>query len=158
VWRLNASGVCGLSTGDPRRAFGLRLDCGILGLRDGPAAVATHTSTGEETPMRLSHIVLLAAAGILLAACAAGPNMSVDIANADGDVAGFWLGLWHGVISPITFLISLFTDDVTLYEVHNSGGWYDFGFVLGAGILFGGGFFGAPRAGRRAKRGQNEQV
>ena len=54
-------------------------------------------------------------------------------------MAGFWLGVWHGIIAPLTFIISLFTESVTLYEVHNNGAWYDFGFVLGAGILFGGG-------------------
>jgi hypothetical protein len=32
-----------------------------------------------------------------------------------------------------------------MYEVHNSGAWYDVGFVLGAGILFSGGFLGARR-------------
>jgi len=26
-----------------------------------------------------------------------------------------------------------------MYAVNNNGGWYDFGFVWGAGILFGGG-------------------
>jgi len=51
---------------------------------------------------------------------------------------GFWGGLWHGIISPISFFGSLFMDDVAMYAVNNSGGWYDFGFVLGAGILFGG--------------------
>jgi hypothetical protein len=25
-----------------------------------------------------------------------------------------------------------------MYEVHNNGGWYDFGFVIGAGIIFSG--------------------
>ena len=60
-------------------------------------------------------------------------------------LAGFWQGLWHGVIAPVTFFISLFTDRVNIYEVVNSGNWYDFGFVLGAGILFGG-----SRAGRRS--------
>lgn len=60
-----------------------------------------------------------------------------------GDVAGFWMGLWHGIIAPIAFFISLFTDNVNIYDVHNSGNWYDFGFVLGAGILFGGGIFGS---------------
>jgi hypothetical protein len=34
---------------------------------------------------------------------------------------------------------SLFLDDVALYAINNNGSWYDFGFVLGAGILFGGG-------------------
>jgi hypothetical protein len=51
---------------------------------------------------------------------------------------GFWGGLWHGIISPISFLVSLFTSDVAMYAKNNNGGWYDFGFVLGAGILFGG--------------------
>lgn len=64
---------------------------------------------------------------------------------SDMKVAGFLMGLWHGIISPVTFVISLFTDKISLYEVHNNGGWYDFGFVLGAGILFGGG----SRASRR---------
>ena len=95
-------------------------------------------------------LLAVAALAILLAACAAGPNPALATPPPGcGDAAGFFPGLWHGVISPVTFLISLFTDDVNIYEVHNSGNWYDFGFVLGAGILFGGGFFGAGRSGRR---------
>jgi hypothetical protein len=94
-------------------------------------------------------IVAIIGVALILASCAAGPNPGVDVADATGDIAGFWLGLWHGIISPITFLISLFTENVNLYEVHNNGGWYDFGFVLGAGILFGGGFFGVFRGARR---------
>lgn len=82
---------------------------------------------------------------LLLAACVAGANPGVDTPAADGDIAGFWMGLWHGVIAPLTFVISLFTENVSIYEVHNSGGWYDFGFVLGAGILLGGGGAGVRR-------------
>ena len=52
---------------------------------------------------------------------------------------GFWGGLWHGMIAPIGFIGSLFSDNIAMYAVNNNGGWYDFGFVLGAGILFGGG-------------------
>lgn len=99
--------------------------------------------------MRREHLLVGAAMVCLvlaLAACAAGVNPDVGVPAPDGDVAGFWLGLWHGIISPITFLISLFTDDVSIYEVYNNGNWYDFGFVLGAGILFGGGFLGAARS------------
>jgi len=51
---------------------------------------------------------------------------------------GFWGGLWHGFIAPFSFFGSLFSDDIAMYAVNNNGGWYDFGFVLGAGILFGG--------------------
>jgi hypothetical protein len=79
----------------------------------------------------------------LLSACAAGPNLLKDSQREDGSVAGFWAGLWHGMIVPITFLISLFNDSVCMYEVHNSGGWYNFGFLLGAGIIWGGGAAGA---------------
>ncbi len=64
-------------------------------------------------------------------ACAPGPNVLARVPDARGDVAGFWLGLWHGLIVPVTFLISLFTKRVGIYELHNVGGWYDFGFVLG---------------------------
>ena len=85
--------------------------------------------------------------GIVLSACAAGPNAAVGTPAADGDVAGFWLGLWHGVIAPITFVISLFNDGVNVYEVHNNGGWYNAGFVLGAVCLIGGSH-GARSAGR----------
>jgi len=49
---------------------------------------------------------------------------------------GFWGGLWHGIIAPFSFFGSLFTDDIALYAYNNNGGWYNFGFVLGAGILF----------------------
>lgn len=52
---------------------------------------------------------------------------------------GFWGGLWHGIIAPIGFIGSLISEDIAMYAVNNNGGWYDFGFVLGAGILFGGG-------------------
>ena len=95
--------------------------------------------------VRILAFVLLV---LVLAACAPGPNPDIGVPAADGDVAGFWLGLWQGFIAPVTFVISLFTDDVNFYEVHNNGNWYDFGFVLGAGILFGGGGFGAFRTRR----------
>lgn len=75
----------------------------------------------------------------VLAACVAGENPQVGEVAARGEVAGFWQGIWHGFIAPVTFIIGLFSDSVNIYEVHNSGNWYDFGFVLGAGILGGGG-------------------
>ncbi|HSJ46046.1 MAG TPA: hypothetical protein VK923_15340 [Euzebyales bacterium] len=86
---------------------------------------------------------LLVGALLLVTACAPGPNPEIGTAAQDGVVAGFWLGLWHGVIAPITFVVSLFTDEVTIYEVHNSGNWYDAGFFLGFGVLLGGGASGS---------------
>lgn len=99
--------------------------------------------------MRFARMVLiLILLGSVMTACAPGPNPEVGNAPEGEGVAGFWLGLWHGIIAPGTFIVSLFTDNVNLYEVHNNGNWYDFGFVLGAGILFGGGGFGAKRRSR----------
>ena len=89
--------------------------------------------------MLVSVVVLLLAA---LTGCAAGPN---DMVAPTAD-AGFLLGLWHGVITPVTFVISLFTDTVNVYEVENNGNWYDFGFVLGLSVAFGGGAAGGARA------------
>jgi hypothetical protein len=84
--------------------------------------------------------------GLALAACAPGAN---DAADAGTQVlAGFWLGLWHGIITPVTFVISLFNNNVNIYEVHNNGNWYNFGFVFGLSIVFGSG----SRASASAKR------
>lgn len=68
----------------------------------------------------------------------AGPNKLENSENQEGKVAGFWLGLWHGLIAPITFVLSLFKDDIGVYEVHNNGRWYNFGFIFGLMIIFGG--------------------
>ncbi len=95
------------------------------------------------TKKRLLFVSMAILAMLLLAGCAAGTNPTVDMLDADGKSAGFWSGLWHGVISPVTFVISLFSDNVNVYEVHNNGNWYDFGFMLGVSIIFGGGARGA---------------
>lgn len=92
---------------------------------------------------------------LVLAGCAAGQN---DASNAHiAHVAGFWLGLWQGLISPITFLVSLFNDHVSVYEVHNNGNWYDFGFMLGVAVIFSG---PARLGGRNASRwsGQRKEA
>ncbi len=52
--------------------------------------------------------------------------------------AGFWAGLWHGIISPITFIVSLFSVNVRIYETNNRGRLYDFGFIIGISGAFGG--------------------
>ncbi|HET7475725.1 MAG TPA: hypothetical protein VFJ97_06825 [Dermatophilaceae bacterium] len=86
---------------------------------------------------------------VALAACAAGANTQV---GTGGGAAGFWLGLWHGLISPVTFIISLFSDTVGIYEVHNVGGWYDFGFILGVSVAFSGGARSGAAGARRRRR------
>ncbi len=92
----------------------------------------------------MEHKAIISGIPILLAVClpagcAGGPNVCKDSPSSDGSLAGFWLGLWHGMILPFSFLISLFSDRVNVYEVHNSGGWYNFGFLLGTAMVWGGG-------------------
>lgn len=93
-------------------------------------------------------VVLIAAIlliGLLLASCAPGAN---PVEGQADEPAGFWLGLWHGAIAFVAFIISLFNDNVGIYEVNNNGGWYNFGYILGLMIVWGGGGGGACR-GRR---------
>jgi len=97
---------------------------------------------------RIAVMAAVLAVVLVLAACAPGPNDAERTPSAKGKVAGFWLGLWHGLISPVTFVISIFNRNVRLYEVHNNGGWYNFGFVIGAGLFLSGGILG-----HRKKRG-----
>jgi hypothetical protein len=97
--------------------------------------------------------LLLTGTALLLAACAAGPNELVDTGP---DPAGFWLGLWQGLISPITFIMSLFTPNVSVYEVQNNGNWYDFGFMLGVACAFGSGGWGGTAGTRRTRKRRSE--
>ena len=88
------------------------------------------------------------AALLVLAGCAAKGNNVARVGTTH--IAGFWYGLWHGLISPITFLISLFTSHVNIYDVHNNGNWYNFGFMLGVSTVFSGGARSAGTSRRRA--------
>lgn len=80
---------------------------------------------------------ILAMLTLLLTGCAD----SVPVITAHPQV-GFFHGLWHGMILPFAWVISLFNSDVAIYAAYNNGGWYNFGFVLGVGGL---GFGGSSR-------------
>ena len=82
----------------------------------------------------------------VFSACTAGSNSLANVETTAGDVAGFWLGLWHGFIVLFTFIASLFKDNVGVYEVHNNGGWYNFGFLMGMMMFFSGSQGGGQKA------------
>lgn len=96
-------------------------------------------------------VALVLGVVLMLAGCAPGMNQLTNTPSPQGTVAGFGRGLWNGFISPVTFIISLFNKNVQIYEVHNNGGWYNFGFILGAMIIFGGGSRGS-RYGHKKRR------
>lgn len=94
----------------------------------------------------------LIVAVLSLAACAPGPNALKGTPDDHQKVAGFWMGLWHGMIAPISFIVSIFNRAVNVYEVHNSGLLYNLGFILGLTVSLGGGGGGAASARRRRYR------
>ncbi|MFC7681743.1 hypothetical protein [Paenibacillus sp. GCM10028914] len=61
-----------------------------------------------------------------------------DGSNNTQDPAGFFMGVWHGWIAPISLIIGAFNDDIRLYETYNSGWWYDFGYYIAIISGFGG--------------------
>jgi hypothetical protein len=101
----------------------------------------------EKIAMKRSATFLVLALLLLsiLAGCAPGPNQFKGTASEHG-VAGFWLGLWQGFIAPFVFVASLFKSNLSIYEVHNNGAWYNFGYLFGLACFFGG---GGNRAARR---------
>ena len=74
---------------------------------------------------------LLLPLALALAGCAT--QSAATVAPA---APGFLLGLWHGFIFPVAWLLSLFMPEVAVYAVPNDGGWYDFGYFLGI-VVFG---------------------
>lgn len=95
--------------------------------------------------MKKIYLPLVFILTIVVLSCAPGPNQLANSPGSIGEVAGFWLGLWHGFISLFSFIVSLFSDNVSIYEVHNNGNWYNLGFILGIMCFFGGGGGGASR-------------
>lgn len=85
--------------------------------------------------------ILMLTLGGLLAACAYVPPMAAPA------MPGFFAGFFHGLISPFTVILAIFTD-VQMYATPNTGNWYDIGFLIGASCILGG---GGHSAGRRRR-------
>jgi hypothetical protein len=86
---------------------------------------------GMEVIMRRYAIFIYVGTAFFLASCATQPSPRVS------DAPGFFLGLVHGFFVLVSLIGSLFWD-TRIYAFPNSGGWYDFGFVIGAATFFGG--------------------
>ena len=80
---------------------------------------------------RTLRLSALFAVMLALAACAAHQTSAAVAPQAPG----FLLGVWHGFIFPIAWIVSLFMHDVSVYAVPNNGGWYNFGYFIGIVFL-----------------------
>jgi hypothetical protein len=81
--------------------------------------------------MTRTRVFVLVAMSLTVAACVAKQSMSA----VNPAAPGFLEGVWHGFIFPIAWIVSLFTDDISVYAVPNNGGWYDFGYFVGICFL-----------------------
>jgi len=57
---------------------------------------------------------------------------------SEPEPAGFFSGVWHGWIAPVSLIVALFKDGVRIYEPYNTGWWYDLGFYIAVIAGFGG--------------------
>ena len=87
---------------------------------------------------RLVMLSAICVVALLLQSCATQPPSGVF------NAPGFLSGLLHGFLIVFSFVASLFTD-YRIYAYPNSGGWYDFGYLLGAMAFLGGGGAGARK-------------
>jgi len=67
---------------------------------------------------------------LLFTSCAAKESVEQCLT---GETYGFFWGIWHGIIAPISLVVSLFDKDVAMFAVNNSGFFYALGFLFGSG-------------------------
>jgi hypothetical protein len=67
---------------------------------------------------------------------APGSNPLVNKADGANPTASTLLGIWHGIISPVTLVISFINPSAQIYEVYNDGSKYNLGFLVGVAIVF----------------------
>lgn len=82
-------------------------------------------------------IVVLVIVAIWVIAYHTGPEAVTLQQAAEMETVGFWSGLWHGLIVFPVWIMSWFSDQITIYAIYNNGGWYNFGYILGISGLFG---------------------
>jgi hypothetical protein len=81
---------------------------------------------------RIFVFLVIVAMVVVIASCATQPRPE------SVNPPGFFSGLLHGFLIVFSFVGSLFTH-IRIYTYPNSGGWYDFGDVIGASMFLGGG-------------------
>ncbi|MEN6363689.1 MAG: hypothetical protein ABFC75_03910 [Rectinema sp.] len=85
-------------------------------------------------------LAIVLCAVLLLTSCLPGDGKATA-----QDPAGFWGGVWHGIIAPISLIVGIFDKNIRIYETSNKGWWYDLGFFLTIASGAGGGTAAARR-------------
>jgi hypothetical protein len=78
-------------------------------------------------------ILLIITLFLILNSCAPGSGAST-LENP----AGFFTGVWHGWIAPVSLIWGIFNKSIRVYEPINTGWFYDFGFYIAIIGGFGG--------------------
>jgi hypothetical protein len=78
-------------------------------------------------------LMCVASSALLLSGCFPGGS-----AYSPQEPAGFFSGVWHGWIAPISLIVGFFKDGIRIYEPNNTGWWYDFGYYIAVISGFGG--------------------
>lgn len=88
--------------------------------------------------MNTSKIFKILCAVFMLVFLAAALSGCVPGNNSADNPAGLLSGIWHGWIAPITLVLSIFNDNIGIYETYNNGFFYDLGFYMAIISGFGG--------------------
>lgn len=62
--------------------------------------------------------------------CLSACTFAGDSSTLTAGTPGFLMGLWHGLVAPLS-LIARFFLDIEMYALPNSGVTYDLGFLIG---------------------------
>ena len=99
--------------------------------------------------MKILPIVFVLLSCIAFAGCAPGGG------HFDAKApAGFFWGIWHGWIAPVSLVIGLFDNTTRIYEPNNTGWFYDLGYYIA--II--GGFGGISLTRNKLKRKEVHKV
>ncbi len=86
-----------------------------------------------KNPRKIILAVLIMFVVLVFTSCLAGGGHYNPIKPA-----GFFTGIWHGWIAPVSLILGLFNESIRIYEPFNMGWAYDFGFYISIISGFGG--------------------
>lgn len=56
----------------------------------------------------------------------------------ENNPAGFFLGIWHGWLAPLSLILQIFNPEHSIFELNNTGFGYEIGFYMAVISGFGG--------------------